>query len=119
MIEKDPCKSCGATTYFYWKMVAPADSKLDCYEVCSECSKSGVPNLSPDVYFDASKGHNQTDPNLVDPKTHQPIPFSSKREKAAIMKSLGLRQHDSAERQRGARNDDIWKWKQHRPKYFT
>ncbi len=62
-----------------------------------------VPGLSPDVYFDASKGANQTDPNLCDRYTG-PIPFSSKREKAAALKRLGLR--EDGDKKHGARNFD-------------
>jgi hypothetical protein len=62
-----------------------------------------TPSLSPDVYFDKSKGANQIDPNLCD-RYAGPIPFSSKREKAAIMKRLGLQ--EDGDKRHGSRNFD-------------
>lgn len=98
---KDPCKSCGSADYYYWRFTI--DSKGVSYEECSECSKRNTPNLSPDVYFDKSKGSNQTDPNLCG-RNGIPIPFSSKREKAAILKQLGLR--EAGDKNHGSRNWD-------------
>lgn len=83
------------------------------WEVCDICAN--VPSFwMPDVYLGNSGGMPQTDEQLVNPKTGQPIPFSTKREKAAIMKMLGLRQAASAERQGGSRNEDHL----HRRKYI-
>jgi hypothetical protein len=98
--NKQPCKTCGATDYYFWRVV---HAEGDSYESCSECSSGRMPSLSPDVYFDGSKGANQTDPNLVDRYTG-PIPFSSKREKAAILKRLGLR--EAGDKEHGGRNYD-------------
>lgn len=72
-------------------------------QYCSDCFSGPMPSLSPDVYFDKSKGANQIDPNLCD-RYKGPIPFSSKREKAAILKRLGLR--EAGDREHGARNFD-------------
>jgi hypothetical protein len=100
MENKEPCASCGAADYYYWRVVTVGTER---YEECSECSKRAAPMLSPDVFFDPSKGRNQTDPNLVD-RYKGPIPFSSKREKAAIMRQLGLR--EAGDKEHGARNYD-------------
>lgn len=100
MESKDPCGTCGAISYHYWRVTFANGER---WESCSECSKEGTPNLSPDVYFDRSKGANQIDPNLCDRYTG-PIPFSSKREKAAIMKRLGLQ--EDGDKKHGARNFD-------------
>lgn len=98
---KDPCGTCESTAYFYWRVVV--DAKGNRFEECSECSSRPQPALSPDVYFDSSKGAFQTDPNLCDRYTG-PIPFSSKREKAAVMKRLGLQ--EAGDKEHGSRNFD-------------
>ena len=100
-MSKDPCGSCGSSSYYYWRCKFDLDNNK--YEECSECSKAATPSLSPDVYFDKSKGAFQTDPNICDRKTG-PIPFSSKREKAAILKRLGLR--EAGDKEHGSRNWD-------------
>ncbi len=100
MENKNPCGTCGAVSYHYWRMTFANGEK---YEACSECSKTSTPGLSPDVYFDGSKGANQTDPNLCD-RYKGPIPFSSKREKAAILRQLGLQ--EDGDKSHGARNFD-------------
>ncbi len=97
---KDPCKGCGSVNYYYWRMVI---DKGERYEQCSECSRTATPSLSPDVYFDGKLGANQIDPNLCDRYTG-PIPFSSKREKAAILKRLGLQ--EDGDKRHGGRNFD-------------
>lgn len=98
--NKKPCSGCGATNYYHWGKVYTPDGD---YEHCSECSKQGTPGLSPDVYFDSSKGSFQTDPNLCD-RYKGPIPFSSKREKADVMRRLGLR--EAGDKEHGGRNFD-------------
>lgn len=76
------------------------DGKI--WEVCDICGK--IPAVwMPDVFLGGNGGV-QTDENLCD-KSGNPIPFQTKREKAAIMNMLGLRQADSAERQHGSRNE--------------
>jgi len=82
------------------------------WEICDRCSDVRF-EATPDVYF-GGKGGIQTDPNLCDKTTGKPIPFSSKREKASIMKHLGLRQSASAERNHGYRNEAYL----NRKKYF-
>lgn len=100
MSNKHPCSTCGATNYYHWGKVYTSDGD---FETCSECSKEGTPTLSPDVYFDQRKGAFQTDPNLCE-KNGTPIPFSSKREKAAILRRLGLR--EAGDKDHGSRNFD-------------
>lgn len=73
------------------------------WEICDQCGRVPIIWL-PDVYL-GGRGGIQTDENLCNPKTGQPIPFSTKREKAAIMKMLNLRQATSAEHQHGSRNE--------------
>jgi len=72
-------------------------------EYCDMCSDLTInKGAIPDVYL-PSKGGIQTEENLCDPKTRESVPYSSKREKAAVLKRLGLRQSELAERTRGAR----------------
>ncbi len=98
--NKTPCASCGATNYYHWAIAYTSQGN---FESCSECSKEGTPALSPDVYFDSKQGSFQVDPNLADRYTG-PIPFSSKREKAAILKRLGLQ--EDGDKKHGSRNFD-------------
>lgn len=100
-MTKDPCGTCGSVTYYHWRLGIDKDGVRS--EACNDCVKMPTPNLGPDVYFDKSKGSNQTDPNLCD-RYKGPIPFSSAREKAAIMKQLGLR--EAGDKEHGARNFD-------------
>ncbi len=100
-MTKDPCETCGASDYYYWRARFNNDGSRTQY--CSSCFSGPMPSLSPDVFFDKSKGSNQIDPNLCD-RYSGPIPFSSKREKAAIMKRLGLQ--EDGDRKHGARNFD-------------
>ena len=99
--HKLPCDVCKSTNYHFFRIRVNDVEEISRW--CSECLNEATPNLSPDVYFDASKGSNQTDPNLCD-RYKGPIPFSSKREKAAIMKQLGLR--ENGDKVHGARNFD-------------
>jgi hypothetical protein len=73
------------------------------WESCDQCGNV-APVWLPDVYL-GNKGGIQTDENLVHPQTGKPIPFQTKREKAAIMKMLNVRQSPSAEHQHGGRNE--------------
>jgi len=80
--------------------------------VCNVCAH--IPSLwMPDVFV-GSKGGIQTDDQLVEPGTNDSIPFSSKREKAIILKRLGLKQSILAEHNHGGRNEEYL----HRKKYF-
>lgn len=97
---KEPCGSCGATNYYYYRVTWSNHEK---YETCSQCSTGPTPNLSPDVYFNPKEGRIQTNPNLCD-RNGTPIPYSSKREKAAIMKRLGV--VEAGDKKHGSRNFD-------------
>lgn len=90
------------------------DSKTgQTWEICDICSRI-PPVWNPDVYLEPGGGV-RTDENLCNTKTGEPIPYSTKREKAAIMNMLGVRQADSAEKQHGSRNEMYL----HRKTYFT
>lgn len=96
------CNTCSTDLAARVKMGIGSDGKL--WEMCDICAN--LPSFwNPDVFLGGSGGSPQTCENLCDPKTGRPIPFSTKREKAAIMNMLGVRQADSAERQRGSRNE--------------
>lgn len=95
-MPKDPCGNCKATDYTTWRKTDSGE------ESCSMCDSIPIP-WNPDVYFDSSKGPDQTDPNLQDRKTGK-ISFSSKREKAIVMRRLGLR--ECGDKEHGARNWD-------------
>jgi hypothetical protein len=103
------CENCGATDAVGIRIGYTNGVK---WEICDRCSDIKF-RAMPDVYF-GNKSGIQTDPNLCDKTTGKEIPFSSKREKAAIMKHLGLRQSVSAEKQHGARNEMYL----HRKKYI-
>ena len=61
---------------------------------CDECGK--VPSVwLPDAYL-GGRGGTRTSEHLADPKTGKPIPYSSKREKAAVMRMLGVREAGDA-----------------------
>lgn len=83
------------------------------WEYCDMCAHL-PPVWLPDVYLGGPGGTPRTDENLVNPKTGVPIEFSTKREKAAIMRMLNVRQADSAEHQHGGRNESHL----HRRKYI-
>lgn len=103
------CDTCGYP-YATGVRIGYTDGKR--WEYCDHCSDVKF-SAEPDIYL-GSKGGIQTDENICD-DNGTPIPFSSKREKAAIMKRLGIRQADSAERWHGARNESHL----HRKIYFT
>jgi len=80
------------------------DPKLGYISSCDLCGDARPSAASsPDVYL-GGHGEIQTDMNLHDPKTNQPLTFSSKREKAAVMRKLGVQYAASAERHHGARD---------------
>jgi len=91
------CRGCGSTTSYMTRTYE------DGSEICDQCSQIRPSGL-PDIYL-GGHGGTQTDENLCDKKTGQPIPFSTKKEKKAIMDKLKYRQHPSAERTHGARNE--------------
>lgn len=105
------CNTCG--TDVAARVRAWFDSSGTFRESCDVCDKI-PPVWLPDVYLGGPGGSVQTDEQLCNPKTGEPIPFSTKREKAAVMRMLNLRQADCAERQHGSRNESHL----HRKKYF-
>jgi len=75
------------------------------WEICNQCGDLRAGDTcQPDLYL-GGKGGIQTCENICDPKTGKPIPFSTKREKKAIMDKLKLRPAASAEKYHGARNE--------------
>ena len=68
------------------RIVTDDNGKFDKY--CTDCVSGTVKNL-PDVYYGYGSG-THTEENICNPKTGQPIPFSSKAEKAAAMKIAGV-----------------------------
>lgn len=72
------------------------------WEICDQCGASPV--WLPDVFLGGHGGQERTDENLCG-NDGKPIPFSTKREKAAIMRMLNVRQADSAEHNHGYRNE--------------
>lgn len=101
------CEGCGNKHAARIRIGYSGGSK---YEICDACGASPV--WLPDVYL-GSGGGIRTNENLVD-DNGTPIPYSSKRELAAIMRAKGKRYADSAERQHGYRNEMYL----HRKKYF-
>lgn len=112
-MAKEPCLSCGATVWHTMNFVYPKN-KSDAIVTCSECTHLPLSPRYDDVYI-GSGGGIKTDENLCDPKTGREIPFHTKQDKAVVMKMLGLRQAESAERQHGSRNEMFL----HRKKYFV
>ena len=94
------CSGCGTDVAVIVRLTPTVSGLLENCDICSDLKMSA--GARPDVYI-GSKGGLQTDMNLCDKKTGEPIPFSTKREKAAIMKNLGVVQSSKAERQHGSR----------------
>lgn len=94
------CSGCGNKSAHRTRTMFTEGGKIEGCDECMGLSTAGTG--SPDVYLGGGGG-TQTDENLVDPKSGKEVPFSSKREKAEVMKRLGVRQADSAERQGGLR----------------
>lgn len=93
------CDGCGSDKAARVRIGYTNDVKWECCDVCENIPAVWL----PDVYI-GSKGGIQTDSNLCNDKG-QPIPFHTKREKAAIMNMLKVKQHDSAEHQHGSRSE--------------
>lgn len=100
------CETCGNQYAARLQYHTINDKIVHC---CDKCGASSI--WLPDVYLEPGSGL-RTNENLCD-EHGTPIPFSSKREKALIMKQLGLRQADCAEKQKGMRLDSYT-----RKKYF-
>lgn len=85
----NPCYRCTkpVVTENLWKI--RIDEKNRVFYYCRDC-KTGVGGI-PDVYF-GSKGGIQTEENIADPETGEPIPFWSKASKKAAMDRAGVRE---------------------------
>lgn len=110
---REPCETCKSTDYAKRRFTLPPQQGAKGQWTCNLCDSIIV--WMPDVYFDESKGANQTDPNLVD-RYKGPVTFSSKKEKAVLLKQLGLR--EAGDKEGGARNTDVWRHKNKPTKYF-
>ena len=96
------CNGCKSTVAARVKGWIDEETKqyVECCDVCTKLAAVWL----PDVYLGGVGGSVRTDENLCNDKG-QPIPFTTKREKAAIMKMLKVRQADSAEHNHGSRNE--------------
>ncbi len=87
------------------------------HRYCSGCV-SGSASANPDVYYGYGSG-THSEENIAYPNGHpqagQPIPFSSRREKAWAMKQAGVR--EVGDKVKGMRREDMVPSK--RVKYFT
>ena len=101
------CRSCKATDAT--RLRTTYLDKGGIIDSCDKCSTKTWQGI-PDVYLGPGGG-SKTEENLADPKSGKPIPFSSKTDKAAIMKQLNLKQHPGAERTHGYRNEKYLKGK--------
>lgn len=106
MSDRQPCRTCGSLDYNRSRIFYEGNTLR---EFCNKCTELGNIWL-PDQYLPGGV-REQTDPNICNPETGKPIPFSTKREKAIIMRQLGIKYADCNEKQHGRRNDDIWKWR--------
>ncbi len=77
------------------------------YKYCRNCCSPTLTAI-PDVYYGYGSGTHKEE-NIAYPNGHpqagQPIPFSSKREKAEAMRIAGVR--EAGDRKRGQRRDDM------------
>lgn len=71
------------------------------WELCDECGKIPAVWL-PDVFLESGGGVKSND-GLWNSKENRPFEYTTKREKAVIMKQLGL--SESGDYQHGARNE--------------
>ena len=90
------CDNCGNESATY-VVIRYENRQRSC--ACDRCG-AGRQRGIPDVYLGSGSGE-RVEENLADPKTGKPIPFSTKGEKAAIMKRLNLK--EAGDRVRGAR----------------
>lgn len=109
------CDSCGQSfDVVSLRRMVVGNGKSSRY--CSGCC-SGSTSASPDVYYGYGSG-THTEENIAYPngteKAGQPIPFSSKREKAMAMKIAGV--YEAGDRIKGMRRDDMVP--KNRKKYF-
>lgn len=71
-------------------------------KVCDRCAD--VPSVwLPDAYLGSGSGERRSE-HLADPETGQAIPYSSKRQKAVIMRQLNV--FEAGDAKRGNKNDN-------------
>lgn len=93
------CNNCGATDAAKWRYGVDAKTGNP-WECCDKCSNIGSVNI-PDVFF---KGP-YIDPHLIDtskPEQKNGVLIESRRQKAEIMRKLGVR--EIGDRYKGGRN---------------
>jgi len=115
------CPTCASTVAAVLRYRIVNGESVGTCDMCSNVRASD--GALPDVYlgsgggikYDEHLAWGHTGNKAVDDRCEgKPIPYSTKREKALAMKLAGVRQADSAERQRGARNESHL----HRRTYF-
>lgn len=89
---REPCEACGSTLYARQKAVIGNDNKT--HWMCNDCGDV-APVWLPDVFLEG-RGGERSNEHLADPKTGQPILYNSKRQKAAILRMLGVREGGDA-----------------------
>lgn len=94
------CNNCNTDLAARVRIIIDAKTN-EKYEMCDICSNT-PPVWMPDVYL-GKDGGIQTNEQLCNPKTGEPIPYQTKREKAAIMNMLKVR--ESGDHEHGSRNE--------------
>jgi len=104
------CENCGNQSAHIWRVTYIGNERIERCNGCSDIKAAA----NPDVWYGYGSG-THTEENIADPKTGQPIPFSSKREKADAMRRAGVR--EVGDKVKGYRREDMVP--QNRRKYFT
>ena len=105
------CESCGTTLAARIRIGYYEGVRSEYCDICGDAPSVWLPDVSLSYPAEFKNGHEFKDPNLTN-KVGEPIPFSSKREKAVIMKMLNLKER--GDRYKGFRNEEYL----HRKKYF-
>lgn len=79
------CRTCQSEAYHINTCL---DDNGDFIDTCDRCGASNADTDIPDVYW---PGHEYESPNLCD-KMGKPYKLTSKREKARVMKEIGVRE---------------------------
>lgn len=114
-MSKNNCDVCGKSfdDVSLARMVVDSGS---IYKYCRSCCSPAATAI-PDVYYGYGGGVNKEE-NIAYPSGHpqagQPIPFSSRREKAEAMRIAGVR--EAGDKVKGYRRDDMTPQK--RKSYF-
>lgn len=85
-MNRTPCSNCQSQDYYASRYRFTKDGTV---MTCSECDKQKFEAI-PDVYLEGKGGY-RTCEALVG-RDNKPIPYSTKKEKAAIMKQLCVRE---------------------------